>query len=421
MTGLKATDDLEAAEVRAAVLDAADPLAGLRELFVLPAGTVYLDGNSLGALPRGVPAAVQRAVVEQWGTGLVASWNDAGWWTAPERVGDRIGRLVGAGAGQVVVADSTSVDLFKVLVAAARMRPGRDVVVVEPGGFPSDLYIAAEVAALLGLEVARVAPGDLAQALAGPLAARVAVVTYSLVDYRTSVLHDLAALTTAVHAAGALSVWDLAHAAGAVEVGLDEAEVDFAVGCGYKYLSGGPGAPAFAYAARRHHDGLHQPLPGWTGHAEPFAMRTDYQPAPGIARLRAGTPPMLSLLALDAALDVFDGVTMADVRRRSVELTGLLVDLVGRHVPEVGVASPLDPARRGGHVALRHPQAWGLVRALAARGVVGDFRDPDLVRLAPAPLHGSRVEVVQAVRVLRSVLDGGEQADPRWAARSVVT
>ena len=406
---------------RAAALDAADRLAALRERFLLPDGIVYLDGNSLGALPRAVPPALDHAVREQWGNGLVRSWNDAGWWHAPERVGDRVGRLMGAGPGQVVVGDSTSVDLFKVLVAAVRLRPGRPVLVVEPGNFPSDLYIVDEVAALLGLQVERVAPADLAAALAGPLGARVAAVTYALVDYRTGELHDLPLLTAAARAAGAMTVWDLSHATGAVEIGLDAAGVDFAVGCGYKYLSGGPGAPAYAYAARRLHDQLRQPLPGWTGHARPFAMLDRYVPAPGIARLRSGTAPMISLLALDAALDAFEGVGMSDLRQRSLSLTSLLIDLVQRHVPEVEIVTPLRPDRRGGHVALRHPRAWGLTRALADRGVIGDFREPDVLRLAPAPAYARHTEVAAAVRAIRAVLDAGEEADPRWAGRATVT
>lgn len=385
-------------------LDAADPLAHLRDRFLLPEGLVYLDGNSLGALPATVPRAMRDAVDRQWGRELIASWNDAGWWTAPERVGDRIARLVGAAPGEVVVADSTSVNLFKVVVAAVRLRPGRDVLVVEPGNFPSDLYVVDAVADLLGMTVRRVAPADLAAAI-GP---EVAAVVYSHVDYRTGELLDMAALTAAAHDAGALTVWDLSHSAGAVDVDLTGAGADFAVGCGYKYLSGGPGAPAYVMVAARHQDGVRQPLAGWTGHARPFAMDGVYEPAPGIARMRAGTPPMLSLLALDAALDAFDGVTMAEVRGRSAALTTQLIDLVDALAPELEVITPREPARRGSQVALRHPQAYGLCHALIARGVVGDFREPDVLRLGLAPLYVRHADLVTAVGAIRDVLDTGD-------------
>lgn len=412
---------LPEARGHAAALDASDPLRGLRERFLLPDGLVYLDGNSLGALPAAVPGAVDDAVRRQWGTALIASWNDAGWWSAPERVGARIARLVGAAGDEVVVADSTSVNLFKVLVAAARLRSERDVLVVEPGNFPSDLYVVDAVADLLGLEVARIAPADLPTALATGLRGRIAVVTYSHVDYRTGDLQDMTAITGAVHAAGGLVVWDLSHSAGAVDVQLSAAGADFAVGCGYKYLGGGPGAPAFVYAAARHQQDLRQPIPGWTGHARPFAMAGQYEPAAGVARLRAGTPPMLSLLALEAALDAYDGVEMAQVRSRSLSLTGLLVDLVDAHVPEVEVVTPRAPDRRGSQVSLRHPDAYGIVRALAARAVVGDFREPDIIRLGLAPLYVRHIDVVTAVETLRDVFAAGEHVDPRYAVRNLVT
>ena len=403
--------------------DAADPLSHLCARFALPDGIVYLDGNSLGAVPAHVPAVLDDVVRRQWGRDLIASWNVHGWWDAPRRAGERVARLVGAAPDEVVVSDSTSVNLFKVLVAAARLRPGRDVLVIEPGSFPTDLYVADEVARLLGLEVHRVAPGGLAAELAAQpgLAARLAVASYSHVDYRTGELHDMAAVTAAVHAAGALSVWDLSHSAGAVDVDLRAAGVDLAVGCGYKYLSGGPGAPAYVVVAREHQQAVSSPLPGWTGHARPFAMEGAYEPGPGIDRMRAGTPPMLSLLALHSALEVFDGVEPAALRARSLALTGRFLELVDAHLPELDVVTPREDARRGSQVALRHPEAYAVVQALAARGVVGDYREPDLVRLGFAPLYVTRLDVVDAVAALRAVLDAGEHREERFAVRATVT
>ncbi len=315
--------DLTAARERARALDDADPIGFARDRFVVPEGLVYLDGNSLGAMPRAVPDAVQDVVARQWGQDLIASWNTNDWWSAPARVGALLARLIGAADDEVLVADSTSVNLFKLLVAAARLRPDRRVLVIEPGNFPADLYIADSAADLLGLEVRRVDPLDLSSALGEDLA----VVSYSHVDYRTGRAHDMAAITSAVQAAGALMVWDLSHSAGAMPVDLGGSNADFAVGCTYKYLNGGPGAPAYVMAAGRHHAAMQSPLAGWTGHARPFAMEGRYEPAPGIDRLRCGTPPMVSLLTLEAALSAFDGLSMTDVREKSVSLTRLFLDL----------------------------------------------------------------------------------------------
>lgn len=400
-------------------LDAADPIAAARDRFRLPAELVYLDGNSLGALPAGVPDTVRDVVDRQWGRDLITSWNTNDWWDAPRRVGARVARLIGAADGEVLVADSTSANLFKVLVAAARMRPGRGTLVIEPGNFPADLYIADSVAELLGLQVVRVEPAEVRSVLG----AGVGVVAFAHVDYRSGRAHDMARITRAVHDAGALAVWDLSHSAGALPVDLDACDVDFAVGCSYKYLNGGPGAPAYVVVARRHQEAARSPLTGWTGHARPFAMEPTYEPAPGIDRMRAGTPPMLSLLALEAALEAFDGLAMADVRAKSLSLTSLFLSLADEVLAPLGfeAVTPRAEHERGSQVSLRHASAYGVVQSLISHGVVGDYREPDLVRLGFAPLYVRHVDVVRAVEQTVAVVTAGEHEDPRWARRSTVT
>jgi kynureninase len=387
-----------ASRADAARADAADPLAALRDRFVLPEGVVYLDGNSLGALPAAVAPAVAASVDREWGHDLIGSWNDNGWWSLPARVGNRIGALVGAASGQVLCGDSTSVQLFQALVGLARLRPDRRVLVTDGANFPTDQYLAESVARLLGLTLVRVSPGEVASVL-GP---DVALVSFSAVDYRTGELWDLADVSRAVHDAGALMLWDLAHAVGALPVELDAIGADAAVGCSYKYLNGGPGAPAWIYVAERHLGEIDLPLTGWQGHAAPFDLDSSYSPAAGVEQARIGTPPVLSMRALDAALDVFEGVDLRLVRAKSLALTGLVIERAGR----LGLTSvtPREAHRRGSQVSLRLPHAYEVTRALIARGVVGDFRAPDLLRLGLAPLYLRYVDVWDAMDSLEAVL-----------------
>ncbi|MBC7291408.1 MAG: kynureninase [Actinotalea sp.] len=402
------TDDVVATLAEhAAALDETHAATDRRDRFALPDGVVYLDGNSLGALQRHVPAVVADVIRRQWGADLITSWNLHGWWDAPTRVGDRIGRLVGAAPGQVVVGDSTTVALYQSLGAALRMRAGRAVVVTDPASFPTDLYVVAGLAAEHGLEVLTAAPTEVPTVLAGR-GDDVAAVVLSHADFRTGELWDLPGITRAAHATGALALWDLSHTAGAVPVDLDEHDVDLAVGCGYKYLCGGPGAPAFTYVAHRHQSAFRPPVQGWNGHAEPFAMGAEHRFADGVARARIGTPPMLSLLALEAALDLFDDLSVEAVRARSLSLTGFLVEALAAVVPEVTVVTPRDAGRRGSHVTVAHPDAYGVVQALIARGVVGDYREPGLVRLGVAAPYLTHAQLLRAVLELRAVLDRGE-------------
>ncbi|MFP8908133.1 kynureninase [Streptomyces atacamensis] len=394
----------------AAKLDAADGLAGRREAFVLEdekgERVVYLDGNSLGALPRSVPARVADVVEREWGRLRIRSWTESGWWTAPERVGDLIAPIVGAAPGRIVAGDSTSVNVLKAVVAAIRMaredNPARTDLLVDATTFPTDGYIAASAARLTGAAV-RAIP---AEGIPGSVGPRTAAVLVNHVDYRTGELHDLPGITAAAHEAGAYTVWDLCHSAGALPVGLDEHGVDLAVGCTYKYLNGGPGAPAYLYVRRGLQPRFDSPLPGWHSHADPFGMSHEYEPADGAQRGRVGTPDILSMLALEEALKVWDGVDMAAVRAKSLALTDFFLRCVGSYVPAGRVESvtPAEHARRGSQIALRCADAGEVMAELVARGVVGDFRRPDVLRFGFTPLYTSFADAELAARVLGEVL-----------------
>ncbi|MCF3100020.1 kynureninase [Streptomyces roseoverticillatus] len=399
------------ASKEAAALDAADGLAAKRTEFDLDDTVVYLDGNSLGAPPRGVAGRLADVVGREWGRLGIRSWEESGWWTAPERVGDRVGALVGAAPGQVVVGDSTSVNVFKAVVAAIRLRDtgSRDEVLVDAATFPTDGYIARSAARMTGCRIRAVAAADMARE-AGP---RTAVALVNHVDYRTGRLHDLPGTTAALRAAGAYTVWDVCHSAGALPVRLDADGADFAVGCTYKYLNGGPGAPAFLYVRRALQDRFDSPLPGWNSHADPFAMDPAYTPAGGAVRGRVGTPEILSLLALDAALGVWDGVDLAAVRAKSLALTDFFLRCVEAYVPEGRVASvtPEAHAERGSQVSLRYgPGAGEVMAELIRRGVVGDHRRPDVLRFGFTPLYTRFADAERAARVLGEVIEAMEEA-----------
>ena len=402
-------------------LDAADPLAAVRRRFLIPTGVVYLDGNSLGPPLTTTATRLQQALHVEWGGELVRAWNTCGWIELPARVAARIAPLIGAAGDEVAVADSTSVNVFKLLAAALALRPDRPIILSEHENFPTDLYMAQGLAALLGdrahLEVVP------RRQLKDTLDDRVAVLMLTHVDFRSGELHDMRELTRAAHEAGAQMRWDLAHSAGAVPVDLTVCEADFAVGCGYKYLNGGPGAPAFAFAARRHHGGLRTPLAGWMGHRDPFAFSTGYEAAAGSVQLQAGTPPILSLMALDEALKLFSDVDVDSLRRKSVALSELFIALVERQLTGHGfvLASPRDPERRGSQVAFSHPDGYAIMQALIARGVIGDFRAPDLLRFGFAPAYTRFVDVWDAVAALEHIMSDRGWDRPEFRARAKVT
>jgi kynureninase len=400
-------------------LDRGDPLRAFRDEFVLPEGVIYLDGNSLGALPRATAARVAGVVEQEWGRGLIGSWNDAGWIGMPLAVGEKIGRLVGATPGTVVAADSTSVNVFKLLAVALGLRPGRRVILAERGDFPTDAYIAEGLVALLGpTHTLRLAePG----AILGALGPDVAVVLLTHVNYRSGAMHDMAAVTAAAHAAGALVLWDLAHSAGAVPLDLEAAGADLAVGCGYKFLNGGPGAPAFLYVAGRLQERARFPLTGWLGHAEPFGFHEGWRPARGIARAVVGTPSILALAALEVGVDIALRAPITQVRAKSLRQSALLIALVAQRCPGLALATPLDEGARGSQVSFRHPEAYAIVQALIARCVIGDFRTPDILRFGITPLYLGYAEVWDAVAALRDVMAGEAWREERFRTRKAVT
>ena len=402
-------------------LDRADPLAPKRALFAIPDGMNYLDGNSLGVLPKGVAERVGDTVTQQWGETLIRSWNEHGWFALPRKVGDRIAKLVGAAPGTVIAGDTISINLFKLLGAALKLRPDRKVILSDSGNFPSDLYVAQGLRDLLGGgHVLRIVEPD---AVVQAIDDTVAVVMLTEVDYRTARLHDMRAVTAAAHAAGALTIWDLAHSAGAMPVDLASANADFALGCTYKYLNGGPGAPAFLYVRPDLQDTVRPPLAGWWGHAAPFAFELDYRPAPGIARNQCGTQPILSLAALDAALDVWDGVDLQELRRKSMALCKLFIDLAEERCGQHGVraAGPRDMTQRGSHVSLHCPEGYAVMQALIAAKVIGDFRAPDMIRFGFTPLYTRYADVWDAVDGLARILDGRLWDQPQFRARKAVT
>ncbi len=393
--------------------------AATRALFDLPEGVIYLDGNSLGPLPRGVPARVQATLAADWGERLIRAWNDAGWMTMPARVGDRVARLIGAPAGSVVMGDTLSIKVYQALAAALDLVPDRRIVLSDSGNFPTDLYIAEGLLGSLGRghELKVVAP----EAVADAIDARVAVVMLTEVDYRTGRRHDMPALIARAHAAGALVIWDLAHSAGALPVDVAGADTDFAVGCTYKYLNGGPGAPAFIHVAPRLADRVRPALSGWMGHEAPFAFDPSYRPGAGVERMRVGTPPILALAALDAALDVWDDVDMADVRRASLALAARFIEGVERCCPELVLASPRDGTQRGSQVSFRHPEGYAVMQALIARGVIGDFRAPDILRFGITPLYIGADDIDAAVAIIADVMDHRRWDAPEYRARGLVT
>jgi kynureninase len=394
--------------------DAVDPLRRFRGRFCLPEGVIYLDGNSLGALPAEATARMADAVGRQWGDGLIRSWNAEGWIDAPARVGAKIAPLIGAAAHEVIVADSTSVNLAKLLGAALAARPGRRIILSEPGNFPTDLYIAQGMA---GAELRIVARDQIAAAIDD----NVAVLMLTHVHYKSAAVHDMAALTAAAQAKGALALWDLSHSVGAVPVDLGAANADLAVGCGYKYLNGGPGAPAFLYVAERHQHVLTNPLSGWMGHAAPFEFTDSYAPAPGMKRWLTGTPPVLALAALEVGIDLVAQAGMAAIDAKRRALTKYLIDCAADRCPQLTLVSPADPAHRGSHVSFRSDNAWPLNAALIARGIIGDFRAPDILRFGVTPLYLGFADIWRAVDHLADLLDSGKWDAPEFHARPTVT
>ena len=393
--------------------------AATRAQFDLPEGVIYLDGNSLGPLPRTAAARVARTVTEEWGQMLITGWNRAGWMDQPSRVGDRVGRLIGAETGSVVMGDTLSIKVYQALASALEMNPTRKVVLSDSGNFPSDLYMAQGLCRTLGpdYELRIVAPED----VMGALDDSIAVMMITEVDYRSGRRHDMAALTARAHQVGALAIWDLAHSAGALPVEVAAGGADFAVGCSYKYLNSGPGGPAFIYVAPRHAETARPALSGWLGHEAPFAFNLDYRPGSGVERMRVGTPPVLQLAALEASLDIWDQVEMADIRAASLALTDQFIAGVEATCPDLVLATPRDHASRGSQVSFRHAEGYAMMQALIARGVIGDFRAPDILRFGFTPLFINAADVDKAIAIIADVMANRLWDRPEYKTRAKVT
>ena len=402
---------------RARALDDADPLALFRDSFDLPEGVIYFDGNSLGCLPSATPARLEQMVRKEWGRDLIGSWNSAGWIDLPRTVGAKIAPLIGAKPHEVIAADSVSVNLFKLISAALAMRPGRKVVLSEPGNFPTDLYMIEGLEGQ-GLATRRLAPrGELSEALGDD----VALLLLTHAHYKTGEVFDMAAMTKAAHDAGALVLWDLSHSGGALPVDLNACDADFAVGCGYKYLCGGPGAPAYAFVAERHLDGLRQPLSGWMGHAAPFAFDDDYRPAPGVERLMCGTPGILALGALEVGVDLIARIGIDRLYAKSQKLSEFFRQSLEENGVQLELVSPREPDRRGSQLSFRHDNAYAICQALIARGVIGDFREPDILRFGFAPAYLRFADMAEAARHLGEVLASKEWQRDEFQERAAVT
>lgn len=394
-----------------------------RSLFHMPQGVIYLDGNSLGPLPKAARDRVAGMMTDEWGEMLIRGWNDAQWMTKPRQVGDRVGRLIGAPQGSVVMGDTLSIKVYQALASAIDIMAERDterrVILSDNGNFPSDLYMAEGLIKTLdrGYQLKVVAPEE----VEGAINETVAVTMLTEVDYRTGRLHDMKTLTAKAHAAGALCVWDLAHSAGAIPVDLEGADADFAVGCSYKYLNGGPGAPAFIYVSPRWADRARPALSGWLGHERPFAFDLHYRPGDGVDRMRVGTPPILALAALDAALDAWDGVDMADVRKKSVALCELFIAQVESRCPDLVLGSPRDATKRGSQVSFLHEEGYAIMQALISRGVIGDFRAPNAIRFGFTPLYIGEAEVIAGVDILADIMTNRLWDQPQFKKKALVT
>ena len=401
--------------------DSRDPLRACRDRFVLPEDLIYLDGNSLGPMPRDAAGILRHTIEQEWGQDLIRSWNDAGWFDLPVRLGDRVGALIGAAPGQTVVCDTTSINLFKAIHAAIALRPERDVVIAEDESFPTDLYIVEGAMKSAGRPISRRLIGTDGPSTEALLDRRVAVAVLSQVNYRTGALLDIAAVTRQLHDAGALVVWDLCHSIGVVDIAFDRDAVDFAVGCTYKYLNGGPGSPAFIAVATAHQAAAQHPLSGWWGHAAPFAFDRDFRPDPGIKRFLCGTQPIISLRGVEAALDAMAGVEVAALRQKSLALSELFMARVAALLPDLDIVTPRQASRRGSQVGICFGQGYAVVQAMIARGVIGDFRAPDLMRFGFAPLYVRFQDVWDAAEILAQCITAEVWHDPRFNRRLDVT